>query len=424
MAIGYYQTLSSLKARIMAHGAWDYFGVFTQYTRINKHIFPNRFSSYDTDTNLSNSFKLKVIKIMLQNQSGIARKSINNIMGDSRQTDPHIKGDKTVISTLESYRRTEQHGTINTNSMSLNPCKGVSPFRNASSNYNCSSKPHKLYMLICCPLSRLGNRIFMYASAYGIARKHNMDLHIDMEFTNLTNIFPYITEPTVDPLRFDFFPKPALYVESGYATYTDFCFECDVQLSGYLQSYKYFQGYEEEVRNKVRFSLAIVHEPMVFIKQLKQKVVTHSQDTISLDNVITVGIHIRFGEEDIKLMDINRLQQFIGRGMDYFQPRFKYLHYILATDNKDMLNSSINMTKAFPQITMSPFISGEHDLALLSLCDHMIISIGTFSWWAGFLAGGDVLYYQNAQRDEAEIANGFVAEDLYPKHWIQIKFYT
>ncbi len=29
-----------------------------------------------------------------------------------------------------------------------------------------------------------------------------------------------------------------------------------------------------------------------------------------------------------------------------------------------------------------------HDLALLSLCNHTILSYGTFSFWGGFLAGG------------------------------------
>ncbi|GFN76595.1 galactoside 2-alpha-l-fucosyltransferase [Plakobranchus ocellatus] len=33
------------------------------------------------------------------------------------------------------------------------------------------------------------------------------------------------------------------------------------------------------------------------------------------------------------------------------------------------------------------------DLAVLSLVDHSIISVGAFSWWAGFLARGTVVYY-------------------------------
>ena len=32
-----------------------------------------------------------------------------------------------------------------------------------------------------------------------------------------------------------------------------------------------------------------------------------------------------------------------------------------------------------------------HDLAVMSLCNHTIVSKGTFSFWMGFLSGGNVV---------------------------------
>jgi hypothetical protein len=32
-----------------------------------------------------------------------------------------------------------------------------------------------------------------------------------------------------------------------------------------------------------------------------------------------------------------------------------------------------------------------HDMALMSMCNHTILTYGTFSYWLGFLAGGDVI---------------------------------
>ena len=37
----------------------------------------------------------------------------------------------------------------------------------------------------------------------------------------------------------------------------------------------------------------------------------------------------------------------------------------------------------------------EFDLLALSACDHVIYSIGTFGFWAGFLSGGQVFLPKN-----------------------------
>ena len=47
-------------------------------------------------------------------------------------------------------------------------------------------------------------------------------------------------------------------------------------------------------------------------------------------------------------------------------------------------NSPICQTLLFPFL---PFSIG-HDLAVMSLCNHTILTYGTFSHWMGFLAGG------------------------------------
>ena len=45
-------------------------------------------------------------------------------------------------------------------------------------------------------------------------------------------------------------------------------------------------------------------------------------------------------------------------------------------------------------------IAAGYDLALLSLCNHTILSYGTFSYWAGVLAGGDIFTPENYKNIE------------------------
>ena len=48
-----------------------------------------------------------------------------------------------------------------------------------------------------------------------------------------------------------------------------------------------------------------------------------------------------------------------------------------------------------PGIYLSPLKSPAEDMALFSNYDHLITSIGTFSWWAGFYNRGTVIYYKD-----------------------------
>ena len=60
-------------------------------------------------------------------------------------------------------------------------------------------------------------------------------------------------------------------------------------------------------------------------------------------------------------------------------------------------------------------------MALLAACEHLIISVGTFGWWAAFLrqpavAGGSVQYY--SARWETTNTQSHIAAHHYPPEWI------
>jgi len=45
------------------------------------------------------------------------------------------------------------------------------------------------------------------------------------------------------------------------------------------------------------------------------------------------------------------------------------------------------------------------DLAILSMSDHVIIGIGTFSWWAGWLCKGTTIYFDEPVPNGSSIAS-------------------
>ena len=62
--------------------------------------------------------------------------------------------------------------------------------------------------------------------------------------------------------------------------------------------------------------------------------------------------------------------------------------------------------------------SREVDFAILISCDYVIMSVGKFGWWGGYLSGGTFVYYSNFTKPGSKMAKHFTEEDVYPSGWI------
>jgi len=70
------------------------------------------------------------------------------------------------------------------------------------------------------------------------------------------------------------------------------------------------------------------------------------------------------------------------------------------------------------QIVYSQGNTDEQDLAILSQCNHTIMTVGTYGWWAGYLAGGITVYYKNFPAEGSSFYRIFSKDDFFPPHWI------
>ncbi|KAK2145418.1 hypothetical protein NP493_3948g00016 [Ridgeia piscesae] len=60
------------------------------------------------------------------------------------------------------------------------------------------------------------------------------------------------------------------------------------------------------------------------------------------------------------------------------------------------------------------------DLAILSSCDHVIMSTGSFSWWAAWLAGGMAVYYDDWPRPMSQLEYFVTKSDYFYPTWAPI----
>jgi hypothetical protein len=227
---------------------------------------------------------------------------------------------------------------------------------------------------------RLGNQLFGIASTIGLALRHGYTPRFpaDWKYRDVFNI----------PAEWfgDIAPEYRNIKEQCYKH--DFALERYIQtyqyfisLSGYLQSPKYWEGYEAEIRQYLT------------PKGCKPG----SRDA--------VGIHYRRG-------DYVGNPNYAQLGEDYYKNAF----YGLTNSEYTIARSD---DAKFIKYTWGQICGTEiKDFIALAECKEHIISNSTYSWWAAYLSGGKVV----APKEwfSGELAKRCSTKDLLPENWILI----
>lgn len=104
--------------------------------------------------------------------------------------------------------------------------------------------------------------------------------------------------------------------------------------------------------------------------------------------------------------------------MKYYKERYDSVTFVVLSDDIQWCKENIQDSGSL--VLFSPFRHPGNDLAIMSLCDHMIMTIGTFGWWGSWLSGGHVIYYGGYPRAGSKLDKHFVKEDFYPEQWTKL----
>ena len=263
---------------------------------------------------------------------------------------------------------------------------------------------------------RLGNMIFAYASTLAIARKNNL-IPVLPSGSKLRDIFQ-VTAGVLDKRRSSgpwssfhekqacAFDRRTLHLKTGR----------NVEMVGYLQSWKYFSNFEDEVRRQLRFVDGIRTRAEAYIRSVVER---HFGRNSS--DAVTVGIHVRRGdmtsEESYQHGYSVANADYIKSAMFYFQTKYKRVVFIVCTDDVTWCERKVSPLDKRVAISQNARTDAA-DLAILSRCQHSIITTGTFGWWGAWLAGGTTIYYKRFPVPGSSLASNFNKGDFFPPHWI------
>ena len=195
-------------------------------------------------------------------------------------------------------------------------------------------------------LGRLGNILFEVSATAALALRNN-DQYIfpswqDSQHFNLHNCFSDNIQNT------DTYNEPHFH-------YAPIPYRPNLNLSGYFQSYKYFEDYQDVIHNlltpKIGFGIKYGY----------------------------TSVHIRKGDY------INLANAYEQLDISYYRKAMGVIgskYYMVFSD--DIKWCKENLTG--DNIEYSEGKSAVEDLALMSSCEHQIIANSSFSWWGAYLS--------------------------------------
>jgi hypothetical protein len=187
----------------------------------------------------------------------------------------------------------------------------------------------------------------------------------------------------------------------------------NVVISGYFQSYKYFEpNYEIICR-------------MIGVEQMKTSLL-NKLNYESLEN--TISMHFRIGDyKPIQHVHPVMTKEYYARCLKHIQSKesttsFIIMYFCEDADVKDVEEKIGYLSNQFPTYTFmrgNNILEDWEQLLLMSCCRHNIIANSSFSWWAAYFNSWDnkMVCYPSTWFGPSIQHN---TKDLCPSNWVKM----
>ena len=286
-------------------------------------------------------------------------------------------------------------------------------------------------MITCNVMGGLGNQLFQIFASMAYALEHNIKIVFPYEYKIMARHTYW--ETFLNELKFfttnnenhglsnydiSLFPR---YIERTpkYTPFPKFG-QYNVFLSGYFQSYKYFQSSRTTLFKMIR------------LDKKKEMVKQKYPHLFAGDDMDFISIHFRMGDYKEK-----RIYHPV-MNYEYFENALRYIMenktkttktralYFCENEDNAYVGQKIGLLHAkYPDIEFVKVDDGIEDyeqLLIMSCLNHYIIPNSTFSWWGAYFneSNDKIVCYPSVWFGEA-YEHTHDSSDLIPPEWVQIE---
>ncbi|KAK3100217.1 hypothetical protein FSP39_016453 [Pinctada imbricata] len=257
---------------------------------------------------------------------------------------------------------------------------------------------------------RLGNWMYAYASLYGLAKRTGRKIYLQPE-NQVSGYFNIPKNMNVEPICPEVLiePRPAAYTPE----FESLPHGVNVTIKGYMQSWKYFRKeYDADIKKQYKLRDDIMEKGREALKKFKSK--------ISRKFDLLISVHIRRQDKldwgaylkGFRAAPVSYAKNAQNYMRQYFKD--KAVQFLVMSDDYEWSSKHL---KAEDTAVMEP--NDKYvDLAVLTMCNHSIITVGTFGWWGAYLAGGHTVFFQDYAAKGSRFDQETEREDFYLPQWI------
>jgi len=316
--------------------------------------------------------------------------------------------EKTIYGTNVSFRARGGPATVE------------SVFRHRRFSQSATSPCSTVLFPLLNPRNGLGNHLFYYAGTMYVAwltGRRPLILtrtRLDRAFNVNTTRLRKQNECPVKRIRLRF----VYGYDSAVEDLINVNSSVSIHVVSSFGSWRYTQPIADQLRRELRFHPYLTKFAETFLSSN----VPHGWKASTF---VRIGVHVRrrdFLSSWAKAKGFTVVTEYyLYRAMTYFVRRFQRVQFIVCSNDiswclKKIHQSSFN--RKLVNITFSVEHSTEEDFALLASCNHTVMSTGTYSWWASWLANGTTVYYKNFPRYGSSLWRESRAADYFPPTWI------
>ena len=265
---------------------------------------------------------------------------------------------------------------------------------------------------------RLGNQLMIYASLYGIAKRtRRTPIFCSTKLKDLKKLFPHITTLLYNAHRkkcIRDFNVTTVVSEKHQSVYYDTSIirrvnvskQTHVLICCHFINMQYFVEYSEDI--KLQLKIGDVYQAKaqsyLFSMLRNYSIETNKSFVISdkgialLDDEspVLVAIHVRRGDIIHSVHVTAPGPEYFKKARTYFKGKYgKNVIFVVITNGVLWCKRYLSPEKEIIFTGDSGKKSAMDDFSIAVSCNHTIMSVGTYSWWVGFLTGGEVVYVEN-----------------------------